>query len=121
MANDYDTTARNAMLDALAALVTRIALHSADPGGANSASNELSGGSPAYARKTIAWNAASGGAIDDSTAPVFDVPAGSTVAYISGWNTAGTVRYFKKAVTNEVYGAQGTYTLTDLDLDLNDA
>lgn len=121
MANDYDTTAKNVMLDALAAVLTRIALHTADPGGANSASNEVTGGSPAYARKAVAWNAASGGAIDDSTAPVFDVPAGTTVAWISGWNTAGTVRYFKKQVTSEAFGAQGTYTLTDIDLDLNDA
>jgi hypothetical protein len=120
VANDYDTTAKNVMLDALGAVLTRIALHSGDPGAANTAANELSGGSPAYARKAIAWNAATGGAIDDSTGPVFDVPAGATVAWISGWNTAGTVRYFKKAVTNEVFGAQGTYTLTDLDLDLND-
>jgi hypothetical protein len=109
------------MLDALAAVCTRVALHSGDPGAANTADNELSGGSPAYARKAIAWNAASGGAIDDSTAPVFDVPAGATVSWISFWNTAGTVRYAKKNVTDEVFGAQGTYTLTDVDLDLNDA
>ena len=121
MANDYDTTARNVMLDALAAVATRVALHTGDPGAANTAANEVTGGSPAYARKAIAWNAASGGAIDDSTAPVFDVPAGTTVAWISIWNTAGTVRYLKKDVTDEVFGAQGTYTLTDVDLDLNDA
>ena len=121
MANDYDAKAKNVMLDQLATVLTRIALHSGDPGAADTATAELTGGSPAYARKAIAWNAASGGAIDDSTAPVFDVAAGSTVAYISGWNTAGTSRYFKKAVTNEVFGAQGTYQITDLDLDLNDA
>ena len=121
MANDYDATAKNVMLDQLATVMTRVALHTGDPGGANSASNEVSGGSPAYARKAIAWNAASGGAIDDSTAPVFDVPAGTTVSWISFWNTAGTVRYAKKDVTDEVFGAQGTYTLTDVDFDLNDA
>jgi hypothetical protein len=121
MANDYDAKAKNVMLDQLATVLTRIALHTGDPGAADSASNEVTGGSPAYARKAIAWNAASGGAIDDSTAPVFDVPAGTTVSWISGWNTAGTSRYFKKDVTDETFGAQGTYTLTDIDLDLNDA
>lgn len=121
MANDYDATAKNVMLDALAALGLRLALHSADPGGANSASNELTGGSPAYARKAITWGAASAGSMDETSSPTFDVPAGSTVAYISCWNTAGTVRYFKKAVTSEVFGAQGTYQVTDLDADLNDA
>jgi hypothetical protein len=40
---------------------------------------------------------------------------------VSFWNTAGTVRYLKKDVTDEVFGAQGTYTLTDTDFDLNDA
>jgi len=121
MANDYDTTAKNVMLDQLATVLTRIALHTGDPGAANAADNEVTGGSPAYARKAIAWNAAASGSIDDSTAPTFDVPAATTVSWISGWNTAGTVRYFKKDVTDEVFGAQGTYQITDLDLDLNDA
>ena len=54
MANDYDTTARNVGVDAIAALATRWAAHTGDPGGANSASNEVTGGSPAYARKAVA-------------------------------------------------------------------
>jgi len=122
MANDYDDTAKNVMLDALAAVMVKVALHTGDPGGANSASNEVTGGSPAYARKTIAWNAASAGSVDDSTnGLVFDVPAGTTVSWVSFWNSAGTVRYLKKNVTDETFGAQGTYTLTDADFDLNDA
>lgn len=120
-ANDYDTRARNVGVDAIAAQVTRLALHTGDPGGADAALNEISGGSPAYARKAVTWNAAAAGSADDSTgAIVFDVPA-TTVAWISGWNTAGTQRYFKKAVTNEVFAAQGTYTVTDIDIDLNHA
>lgn len=120
MAVQLDNTAKNLMLDALGAVCLRLALHSGDPGAANTASNELSGGSPAYARKAIAWNTASAGAMDDSTnGAAFDVPAGSTVAWISGWNTAGTVRYFKKQVTSEVFVGQGTYTVTDADIDLN--
>lgn len=121
MANDYDTTARNVMLDGLAVVCTRAALHSADPGGANSASNELTGGSPAYVRKAITWAAAGSGTMDETASPTFDVAAGSTVAWVSYWNTAGTVRYLKKSVTSEVFGSQGTYQLTDSDFDLNDA
>lgn len=122
MANDYDATAKNVMLDALGAVALRVALHTGDPGAANQADNEVSGGSPAYARQAIAWNAASGGSMDDSTnGAVFDVPGGTTVSWISLWNTAGTVRYLKKDVTDEAFGAQGTYTVTDADLDLNDA
>jgi hypothetical protein len=118
MANDYDATAKNVMLDALAAVATRVALHTGDPGGANSAANEVTGGS--YARQPITWNAASGGSLDNNANPVFDVPAGTTVSWISLWNTAGTVRYLKKDVTDEVFGSAGTYTVTDADLDLND-
>jgi hypothetical protein len=93
MAVQYDNKAKNLMLDALGAVALRLALHTGDPGAADTAANEVTGGSPAYARKAIAW--------------------------ISGWNTAGTSRYFKKQVTSEAFGAQGTYTVTDADLDLN--
>ena len=123
MANDYDTTARNVGADAIAAACTRLALHSGDPGGANSATNELSGGSPAYARKAVAWSAASGGVAQQNGNVTFDVEGGDTVSWISGWNTAGTVRYFKKDVTDEAFGAQGTYTVlaASSSIDLNDA
>lgn len=122
MANDYDTTARNVGVDAIAALGLRWALHSGDPGAANTAANELTGGSPAYARKAVAWNAASGGVATQNGDVVFDVPA-STVSWVSLWNTAGTVRYLKKDVTDEVFAGQGTYTVkgTTSTLDLNDA
>jgi hypothetical protein len=123
MANDYDTTARNVGVDAIAALCLRLALHTGDPGGANSASNEVTGGSPAYARKAVAWNAAASGAATPTANVVFDVPTGTTVSWVSGWNTAGTVRYFKKDVTDEAFGAQGTYTVlaASTSIDLNDA
>ena len=123
MSNDYDTTARNVGVDAIAALGTRWAAHTGDPGGANSASNEVTGGSPAYARKAVAWNAASGGVATQNGDVVIDIPASTTVSWLSLWNTAGTVRYLKKDVTDEVFGAQGTYTVkgTTSTLDLNDA
>lgn len=123
MANDYDTTARNVGVDAIAALGTRWAAHTGDPGAANTASNEVTGGSPAYARKAVAWNAASGGIATQNGDVVLDIPAGTTVSWLSLWNTAGTVRYLKKDVTDEAFGAQGTYTIkgTTSTLDLNDA
>jgi hypothetical protein len=101
------------MLDQLATQLTKLALHSGDPGAADTASNELTGGSPAYARKTVAFNAAgtpTTGGMTTNGDVVFDVPA-STVAWVSGWNTGGTQRFFKKQVTSEVFGAQGTYTV----------
>jgi hypothetical protein len=123
MANDWDTTARNVGIDAIAALCLRLALHTGDPGAADTADNEVSGGSPAYARKAVAWTAAAAGSAPPTGNVVFDVPASTTVSWVSGWNTAGTVRYFKKDVTDEAFGAQGTYTVlaASTTIDLNDA
>lgn len=114
----YSTIGKNVMLDALAALATRASLHSGDPGALGTA-NELTGGSPAYARKAVAWNVASSGNINLNGTAAFDIPAASTVAYVGFWNTAGTAFYGSAALTPEVYANQGTYTLTDADLNLN--
>ena len=114
----YSTLGKNAMLNALGALATYVSLHSGDPG--ENGANEISGGSPAYARKTNAWNAASGGSMDNSSTPVFDVPAATTVSYVGFWSAlSGGVFYGAANVTDEVFAGQGTYTLTDADLDLN--
>lgn len=125
MAAFYDARAKNLMLDQLGTLALRLALHTGDPGAADTADNEVTGGSPAYARKAVAWNAAAAGAMAPTADVVFDVPAGATVTWISGWNTAGTNRYFKKQVTSEAFGAQGTYTVvaasSSIDLSLDPA
>jgi hypothetical protein len=123
VANDYDATAKNVMLDELGTLALRVAAHTGDPGAANAADNEVSGGSPAYARKAIAWSAAAAGSAAQNGDVVIDIPAATTVSWLSLWNTAGTVRYLKKDVTDEAFGAQGTYTVTAAGstLDLNDA
>lgn len=114
----YSSLAKNAMLDALGSMAQFVSLHDGDPG--DNGANEISGGSPAYARKGITWNPAAGGAKDSSNQPVFDVPAGKTVAYIGFWSAlSGGVFYGAADVVDEVFAAQGTYTLTDADLDLN--
>lgn len=82
---------------------------------------EISGGTPAYARQAIAFNAPVDGAMDDSTnGAVFDVPAGASVDYVGYYSalTVGTLQAIDKVV-QESFGGQGTYTLTDADLDLN--
>jgi len=91
------------MLDAL--VPDAVSLHSADPG--TIGDNELSGGSPAYARQTPSFNAASGGSRDLAADLTFDVPAGATVAYVGYWQ--GTTFLGSDAVTAETYAAQGTY------------
>jgi len=81
---------------------------------------EVSGGAPAYARKAIAFNASVDGSMDDSTnGAVVDVPAGATVNYVGFFSAlaAGTLLGID-GVTAESFGGQGTYTVTDADLDL---
>lgn len=83
---------------------------------------ELTGGSPAYTREVIAWNAPVSGTIDDSTnGAVVDVPAGVTVSWVlftSHLSTAITSAGILRGVvdvTDEIFAAQGTYTVTDAD------
>lgn len=109
--------AKNLMLDALAAVAVFASAHSGNAG--TTGANEISGGSPAYARKAITWNAASGGALDNNANPVFDIPGGSTVAEI-GLSSAlsGGTFYGSADVTDEAFAGQGTYTVTDFDITL---
>ncbi len=81
---------------------------------------ELTGGTPAYARKAIAFAAAVAGSMDDTTAPTFDVPAGATVDYMGLYSalTAGTLLNVDD-LTAETFAAQGSFQLTDVDVDLN--
>lgn len=112
-------TAKNLMLDALAAAAGYVSLHNADPGA--SGANELSGGSPAYARKAVTWASAASGSVAASNQPVLDVAAGATVAYGGLWSAAsGGVFYGSGAVVSETFGAQGTYTLTSISITASD-
>src|SRR3982751_6532819 len=56
-----------------------------------SGANEVTGGSPAYARKAATWAAASGRTKVTSASMVFDVASGVTVGWIGFWDavTAG--------------------------------
>lgn len=87
--------ARILMLDALdESLATGIKFLSAHSAYSTTGTNELTGGSPAYARKAATWAAASGTPPTKvtSAAVTFDVAAGSTVAWIGYFDasTAGT-------------------------------
>jgi len=114
----YSAVGKNSMLDHLGTEAVFASLHSADPG--DNGASELSGGSPAYARKAITWNPAAAGSMDDSNVPVFDVPAAGVVLYVGFWSlVTGGVFYGSALVTQETFGAQGTYTLNDADLNLN--
>lgn len=93
MADAFTDAVVQSMLDQLDTLVTHLSLHSGFPGAAGA--NELSGGSPAYARKAVTYAAASGRSKALSGNLVFDVPA-ATVAWLGKWTalTGGTFRGF---------------------------
>ena len=80
------TFARNRMLDAIG--VTHVSAHTAY---SSTGASEVTGGTPAYARKAITYGAASAEAKSATTQPVLDIPAGTTVRFIGLWDalTAG--------------------------------
>lgn len=109
---------KNVALDAVAAVAVYASLHTADPG--TTGTSEVSGGSPAYARKAITWNAASGGNLDNNANPVFDVPAGTTITHFGLWSaSSGGTFYGSGDITDETFAGQGTYTLNDADIALS--
>jgi hypothetical protein len=112
-----NATALNLMLDQLATVAVFASLHT-DVIGSGSG-NEVTGGSPAYARKAITWNAANAGNLDNNANPVFDVPGGVTIRRVGFWSLAtGGVYYGDGDITDETFGAQGTYTLSDADISI---
>ena len=111
-----EDAAKNAMLDHLGTLITHVSLHSAFPA---TDVNEIAGGSPAYARQAVAWDAASGGSMAMTGTETFDVEGGDTVSAVGLYSalTAGTL-YGGADLTDETFGAQGTYTLPALTISI---
>lgn len=108
---------RNALAAAYATAAPYGTLFSADPGTSGAATNELTGGSPAFARKTIGGNwatsTASASAVTGSA--TFDVASGLTVAYagvaVTVTLTTADVRD-SVSVPSQAFASQGTYTVT---------
>lgn len=119
------TAMKNVMLNAgvkgtaPALNITHASLHTADPG--ENGANEVAGGAPAYARKAISFaDADAGASAQNGAAPAFDVPAGTTVTHVGYWSAAvGGTFLGSDPVTNEVFAAQGVYTLNSSNINLN--
>src|SRR5689334_20087907 len=108
---------RNIALDAVGAAADYVSIHSGDPG--TTGANELAGGS--YARQAKTWNAASGGNLDDSNAPTFNIPPNASISHFGLWDspTGGTFLGGGTLSTPETYSAAGgTYQLTDVDISM---
>lgn len=105
----YTDAGKNRMLDNLG--VTHAAVYEGDPSGAGT---ELD-------RQPISYSAATGGAMDSSSQPEFAIAAGETVDHVAYFDdpSAGTMLGYNTVTSEGPYGSDGTYTLTDSDLDLN--
>ena len=84
------------------------ALYTTVPGA--TAGTEVTGGSPAYARKALTWSAPSNGII--TATATFDVPAGVTVAG-TGFHTAATGgTYLDGQALSQAFASQTPYVVT---------
>lgn len=83
----FTDTARNNMITAEG--TTHLSVHTAYSA---TGANEVTGGSPAYARKAVSYGAASAGAKVSSASVTFDIPASTTVRFVGRWTalTGGT-------------------------------
>jgi hypothetical protein len=117
----YSTYAKNRMLNTWRNVsgtitTTYASLHTGDPG--DTGASEVTGGSPAYGRKAITWNAAASGSMDGD-AVTFDVPAG-TITHVGYWDASTSGNYLGSSpIATVVFAGQDTYRLDDLDADLN--
>jgi len=92
----FNVPALNVMLNALD--ITHVGLHTlTDPGTAtNALAGEVSGGAPAYARQPVTMAAAASGTKANSGALTFDVPAATTVGFLTFWTAlTGNVNNFR--------------------------
>jgi hypothetical protein len=83
------TAATNAALNGLAGVgstnvIPYVSLHSATPGTTGTAENANSG---SYARQACSWNAASGGAMTNSTALTFSTLGSVACTHIGTWSS----------------------------------
>lgn len=113
----FSDDVKNAMLELLdetsgTVSITQISLHTADPG--TTGADEVAGGS--YARQSVTWGAASGGAKASSNEMVFNVPSGTTVTHVGGWDGA-TFRGGGALTVAQPFATAGTYTIAAGDLD----
>ena len=98
------TAAKNAMLAALS--IDAMSLHSAFPG--LTGANELSGGSPAYARQSVTFGTPAGGVRTSTATVTFHVAAGSTVRWVGFWSGGVYQGYGPNGGTPKEFMAQAS-------------
>lgn len=113
----FTDAVKNAMLDLIdesggSVPVSTISLHTADPG--TTGTSEVVGGS--YARQSVTWGSAASGSKSNSADLVFQIPAGTTVTHVGGWDGT-TFRGGGALAASQPFATAGTYTIAAGDLD----
>jgi hypothetical protein len=105
--------AKNLMLDELATVAVWVSLHDGDPG--LTGANEITGGSPSYARQQAVWDPAAAGVLSLAGPETFDVPASADVTHYGVWSAVSAGTFYGGATLSppESFTGQGTYTLDD--------
>lgn len=83
------TYAKNLMLGGGTLAPDFLSAHDGFPG--STGANEISGGTPAYARKAVTFAAPSGGTRTTAGPVAFDIPAGRTVRWTNAWQAGNSV------------------------------
>ena len=119
----FDATALNIAMDQIVAADILVRLHTGDPGAAaNSNNNAVTAGG--YADQTVAagdWPAAATGDLDNDDEIDFGTATADwgDVSWVSGWNAAGSVRYFREELAASATVNSGdSYSIPAGDLDL---
>jgi len=118
MAQEFTDFAKNFMLDALDTGVIYVSAHTATPG--LTGANEVTGGTPAYARQLAGYNAASGGSMALTATETLDIPSGVTVSFLDIFDAVTAGNFLGQVdIADEVFGSQGTLDVTALTLALD--
>jgi hypothetical protein len=105
------TASLNSLAASYAALGTHIGLATGSPGSSTTPTNEVTGGSPAYARQTTTWSAGSTG-VQGGTAVTIDSPAATITYVIVCSSTSGNNMVDNVSVTSVTLSAQGQVVVT---------
>lgn len=107
-----ENAGRHAALAGFASAATHISVHSAIPN--SSGSNELTGGSPAYARKPVTWDTPSSGSLVNDGALSHNVPAAGTAMCYGFWTALSGGTYLGWAPLNGSPRGFGVCDATDV-------
>jgi len=107
-------------LDAMAAEVVSVSMHTADPG--STGANEVTGG--AYARQTPSWGSSSDGTVATDADMTFEIPAGNTVTHVGMWGDDGGTPVFRGGAPLDnsfEFSGDGQYVVTSVSMTLTAA